>query len=146
LSIEHTVSSLLSSAMAVGCALSVSALWLYALNRRTASWPVTEGVVTRSRVACDPDTGHCDVEFSYAFRVASTLHHASRIAYAPCWPFARTAHDMLAQYPVGRRVTVAYDPQCPTNAVIERYEHHQAYALAALGVSVALAASPAVWS
>jgi hypothetical protein len=129
------VSSLLPAVMAVGCALSASALWLCALNRRTARWSVAEGVVTRSRVVCDADSGHCDVEFAYAFRVGATLHHASRIAYAPCWPFARTAH-----------VKVAYDPQCPTDAVIERYENHHAITLAAFGVSVALAASPAVWA
>ena len=140
------MSSLLSAAMAVGCALSVSALWLHALNRRTARWPVAEGVVTRSRVVCDADSGHCDVEFGYAFRVGDTVHHASRIACAPCWPFARTSHDMLAHYQVGQRVTVAYDPQRPTDAVIERYESHHAWTLAALGVSVALAASPAVWA
>jgi hypothetical protein len=140
------VSNLLSAVMAAGCALSVSGLWLCAMNRRTARWDVAEGVVTRSHVACDPDTGHCDVEFGYVFRVGTTLHHASRIAYAPCWPFARTPHDMLAQYPPGRRVTVTYNPQCPSDAVIERYEQHHAYTLAALGLSVALAASPAIWA
>lgn len=107
---------------------------------------MAEGVVTRSHVSLDPDTGHCDVEFCYAFRVGANMHHASRIAYAPCWPFAQSAADMLAQYPVGRRVTVAYDPHRPANAVIERYDSRHAVTLAALGVSVALAASPAAWS
>jgi hypothetical protein len=121
-------------------------LWLGALSRRVARWPVVQGVVTRSHVTCDPDTGHCDVEFCYAFRVGAQLHQASRIAYAPCWPFARMAHDVLERYPAGCRVTVAYDPRCPTDAVIECYENHHVWSLAALGASVALAASPAVWS
>ena len=92
---------------------------------RSASWPTVPGTVTRSEVTSHRSTHkgrtstsyHAHIEFDYL--VDGTSHHGSRRTYKVMASSKSAANEAVAAYPVGRSVTVSYDPQDPERAVLE---------------------------
>jgi Protein of unknown function (DUF3592) len=119
---------------AAGLGLALAALWLGWMNRRSARWPSVVGVVVRS--AAD--------EFVYRFEVGGIAHEVGRVAYAARWPAPPVPRRLVERCPVGHRVTVFYDPACPSSAVIERGADSHTAALALAGATLASAVGPAL--
>ena len=108
-------------ALFVLAGLAVAAYGLTVLYhaRRTAAWPSTPGVVTKSDVSHGAQSHATAV--AYAYTVDGVPYRGADIGRGI--EFASTTEDharrRVARYPVGARVTVYYDPAAPATAVLE---------------------------
>ena len=92
---------------------------------KSASWPTVAGTVTRSEVTSHRSSTkgrtttsyHAHIEFDYA--VDGKALHGNRRTYKVMASSQSAANEAVAAYPVGRSVTVSYDPQDPERAVLE---------------------------
>jgi hypothetical protein len=109
--------------------LCIIALPHYLQAKKSAQWHTTSGVITISRVQFLDRSGSVwtrrrfegylgDVQYRY--RVGATDYFGSRLSFEQahvacneCWQSA------LRPYPVGKTVTVYYDPRNPASAVLE---------------------------
>ena len=109
--------------------LGIVALPQYLQAKKSAQWPTTSGVITVSRVQFLDRSGSVwtrrrfegylgDVRYRYS--VGATDYFGSRLSFEQahaacneCWQSA------LRPYPVGKTVTVYYDPRNPASAVLE---------------------------
>jgi Protein of unknown function (DUF3592) len=115
--------------LALATILSIVALPQYLQARKSAHWPTTSGVITTSRVQFLDRSGSVwtrrrfegylgDVQYRYhagaGDYLGSRLSFAqAHVACAECW------QDAIRPYPVGKTVTVYYDPRNPASAVLE---------------------------
>ena len=117
-------------------ALAVAALVQYVLNRRVAraslAWPVAPGKITASKVEVESkiehesDTRDRVVErfrphVAYAYRVGNADYHGSTLTWGgvALHGDSDSAEKVTRKYPVGTGVSVHYDPDDPSNAVLE---------------------------
>ncbi len=102
--------------------------WRQAHASRT--WPSTQGIIeeawiTISRSSRGPESPFEDKFFyphlRYRYQVGGQTYQGERIAAgSPTGLSSRAeAEAVLAPYPVGRRVTVYYNPRNPAEAVLE---------------------------
>lgn len=97
---------------------------IYFMRRRMATvstWPSTMGTVTASfleqRSDSEGTTNYPVVQYSY--QVGGQSYQSSK--RAPGMEVGGTgAGSVIARYPVGAQVMVFYDPQKPSDAVLER--------------------------
>lgn len=97
---------------------------IYFMRKRMAvvsTWPTTMGTVTNSFVEQRSDsegtTSYPVVQYSY--QVGGQSYQSSK--RAPGMEVGGTgARSVVARYPVGAQVMVFYDPQKPSDAVLER--------------------------
>ncbi|MBM4052404.1 MAG: DUF3592 domain-containing protein [Planctomycetes bacterium] len=95
------------------------------LAARSASWPTVAGTVTRSEVTSHHSTHkgqtttsyHARIEFDY--EVDGVGHHGDQRTYKVVTSSQSAANEAVATYPVGRSVTVSFDPTDPGRAVLE---------------------------
>lgn len=88
-----------------------------ATGSATHEWPTVSGEVTESRTrGGQRRRRHV---FTYVYQVERTWYEARRIGYFHGIWGPSTTRGNVAQYPVGRRVTVYYDPEDPARAVLE---------------------------
>ncbi len=99
--------------------------------RAAGRWPQTQGTVTASRVASrrtapgdlaytSRDTEMTSEPFvEYEYAVKGRTFRCSRLSVAERAPGSERER-ILARYPVGAAVTVSYDPEDPSRAVLER--------------------------
>jgi hypothetical protein len=81
--------------------------------RASAAWPTTEGEVVETWMSRSSG-----VHVRYRYTVAGVDYESDRIRLVEkFWRDQRS--DIVARYPEGRRVTVAYDPLDPSSAVLE---------------------------
>lgn len=116
--------------LCVGAAAS-GALLLVRGHRRilraeeSAGWPRVPGRVVRNeRLEDAPDgPGPVQVDIAYRYTVAGIELEGSRVDFAPStMPRLRVRgrdRRLRRRYPVGARVTVAYDPRRPADAVLQ---------------------------
>jgi hypothetical protein len=111
--------------------------WLYrrgASNHATAeaalNWPRAWARVTASSIGVTTETGtgpevsvdttYYVPQVSFAYEVGGTSYQGSRISYAERKSiFKKKIVDLIAKYPVGAELDVAYDPANPAESVIE---------------------------
>lgn len=97
--------------------------WIRAAD--STSWPTVDGTVTRSEVTSHRSSHkgrtstsyHAQIEFDYT--VDGQKLHGTRRTYKVVASSQSAANEAVAAYPVGRSVTVSYDPQDPERAVLE---------------------------
>ena len=106
-----------------------AAIYKYREIRQASAWPGVPGRIVISTVeprsvrSGDPDSddtelrNFANVEFEY--RIASRTYRSSRISIGEDMGNAEIAAT-LAKYPVGKAVTVYYNPNHRDQAVIER--------------------------
>jgi hypothetical protein len=101
-------------ALIAGAVIGRAAVSIVALARRSCRWPTVPGRVLRSEIR----DGRASIRYGYV--VHDQRHEASEIA-AGEWPYQtrRTASRRVERYPPDRQVTVCYDAQRPTLAVLE---------------------------
>jgi hypothetical protein len=93
-------------------------------TRASARWPTVEGTITESKLAVelDPDGDEkyrADIRFAY--RVDGREFEGSNVKWGwnAIYAWRSRAAAALTPYPVGKPVTVHYDPAQPTTAVLE---------------------------
>jgi len=93
------------------------------------SWPATSGQVTDAQVAhhtntdSDGDTSeHYTPKVSYTYQALGQEYQGNKIGFGFQQSFGSSAKAQaaLARFPVGGQVTVYYDPNNPSEAVLER--------------------------
>jgi hypothetical protein len=108
--------------------LSIVALPQYLQVKKSAHWPTTSGTITLSRVRFLPRgpwpfgrrfEGYFG-DVGYQYHVGATDYHGSRLSFERAHLAAAQGwQDAIRPYPVGKTVTVYYDPQDPASAVLE---------------------------
>jgi len=91
----------------------------------SASWPNTEGIVTSSRVietkrstSSGMPYNRLDPEINYEFTISEVKYYGSRIRFGNYDTIGANAE--IASRPVGKRVTVFYNPQNPSVCALEK--------------------------
>jgi hypothetical protein len=112
--------------------LVIAALWRMEYEA-SADWHTTQGVVSRSDVIGESDLtrdheAEYKIDFEYRYQVDNVLYTGERIyfSFAALMDNAETrsthtaAEKLIKPYPVGKTITVLYDPDDPHKAVLER--------------------------
>jgi hypothetical protein len=94
----------------------------------TLAWPRAPGRVTASWIGNTTKPGGGDFptvayepQVSYSYEVAGTTYHGVRISFAdPVDANKKRVADLVARYPAGAVVQVAYDPANPNESVLEQ--------------------------
>jgi hypothetical protein len=91
--------------------------------RASATWPTAAGVVTSSEVDHSTDAEGGDSyspEVDYQYQVDGQTITNNQIKFGEnSYSSRRKAEEIAANYPLGQQVTVYYEPERPTNAVLE---------------------------
>jgi Protein of unknown function (DUF3592) len=118
---------------AIGLLAVAVSFWLWRMNRKAASWPSVSGEIIASSLEQDPHDAGDSVSITYRFAVANRNFSSSQITYGARSNSAPAKERLVAAYPVGRKVTVYYDPRNPASAVLERQKSPSWLGLAAVG-------------
>ena len=86
------------------------------MAKASVSWPTTTGKITASQTAKVMFRRQPRITYSYSVNGAPFT--AQRISFAGGYR-PKDVDPILARYPVGSEVTVAHDPQHPTEAALE---------------------------
>jgi hypothetical protein len=118
--------------------LAILGVWLLAstlLQQREArlslTWPSTGGVVSKHQIEKEiqesdngPDTVSYEPVVTYSYRVGDRTYTSTRISSAAPWGYSfgspEDAAKFLEQYPLGKRLTVYYNPDQPKRALLDR--------------------------
>ena len=106
--------------------------------RASASWPTAEGVVTRSEVTRSTDSDGGDSyspEITYTYTVNNEQLANKTIKFGEnSYSSRKKAEGIANSYPVGKNVTVYYDPQQPEKSVLEPGVSAGSYIVIGIGV------------
>jgi hypothetical protein len=112
--------------------LGLVVLYIYFRNmarvRASEGWPASQGTIleswVREETSTDSDgssSSHYYPEVRYGYQVMGSEYQGDKIAFGPKTGGARgKAMKVLSKYPKGGTVTVFYDPEKPSVAVLER--------------------------
>lgn len=98
---------------------------IYFMRRRMAvvsQWPSTMGTVVMSMIEwrSDSDSGRIAYPVvQYSYQVNGQAYQSTKLAPGPEMG-GSGANKVVAKYPAGAQVMVFYDPQKPSDAVLER--------------------------
>ena len=93
-------------------------------------WPTAEGVITASRIASSHQTStekgwhakryEYEVRVQYSYSVDGVSYTGNRLRIRPTeYSSEKHAQRELAEYPVGQRLRVYYNPQDPERSVLK---------------------------
>lgn len=106
--------------------------------RASALWPTADGVVTRSEVtrSTDPDNGDSySPEVTYTYTVNNVSQTDKTIKFGEnSYSSRRKADEVVGNYPVGKNVTVYYDPEKPERSVLEPGVSGGSYIVIGIGI------------
>lgn len=103
----------------LGVFLVLFGLVLRRMNARAAAWPSTEGEITRSAVVVDPDDGGSSADIRYRYVVGGDAFSSGQFSFDARNSSAASERRLVEAFPVGRKVSVHYDPANPGTAVLE---------------------------
>lgn len=111
-----------------------------AKTKASETWPTSVGKLTRSEIVVeedrDPDSRNStwyNPVVAYSYNVAGETIEGSRIRFANMRRGSRKkAEDVLARYRAGDSVTVRYNPEKPSEAVLETQKPGPLYLIMAL--------------
>jgi hypothetical protein len=98
--------------------------WIAFQQSSAASWPTTQARIVTSRVELDGDITRANIVFEYSVDGQS---HRSTELWFNSEP-AGTQEDMqklVAEYPLKRSIDVFYNPQDPSQAVVDPHKNAQ---------------------
>ena len=103
----------------VGASIASYGVYTLGRARRTAAWPSVPGTITRSQVARGDESFEPDIAFAY--NVDGVAHEGREITSGPSIASSTevAATRRIARYPVGTAVSVSYDPNRPSAALLE---------------------------
>src|SRR5687768_12576383 len=102
---------------------------------RSLGFPLADGVITVSEGKQHDRMARYDWELEYKYAVGGREYTGRRYAYTEAgwnWYRERDVNRMLAAFPVGTRVAVAYNPDDPADAALRRGQAGQLFERAAL--------------
>jgi len=106
--------------------------------RASAAWPAADGVVTRSEVTRSTDSDGGDSyspEITYTYTVNNEQLANKTIKFGEnSYSSRKKAEGIANSYPVGKNVTVYYDPQQPEKSVLEPGVSAGSYIVIGIGI------------
>ena len=111
--------------MAVGGFFVVQGVREWILADASAAWPTAPGTVMRSEVARHTSTSKGRTRISYRARIEfdykldGVKYRGDRLTFKVTSSSQSGAQETVDRYPVGSTVTVSYDPDDRTRAVLE---------------------------
>jgi hypothetical protein len=118
---------------------------------RSSDWPSAEGQVLSSRVKVSHGSGaHGGTSYSadigYSYEVGQARHLASRVAYGDYGASLQGhALSIVERYPVDSHVRVFYDPEEPSESVLEPGVKLQTFLFPVLGLLFTAAGGAILW-
>jgi hypothetical protein len=107
----------------IGVGLTIWGWTILQNARASASWPTADGVITRSAVTHSSDSEGGDSyqpQVTYKYSANSTTYENNTIKFGEnSYSSRRKADDIAGNYPVGKNVTVYYDPEKHDRSVLE---------------------------
>jgi hypothetical protein len=107
----------------IGAGLTIWGWNILQNARASASWPTAEGVVLSSEVTLSTDADGSDSyspEVTYRYLALDSSYENRTIKFGEnSYGNRRKAQDIAAGYPVGKSVTVYFDPESPARSVLE---------------------------
>ena len=106
---------------AVGFGLLGYGLWSAWRSTEAASWPTTDGTVTKTELKenSDGEGTSYQVQVEYSYAVAGNNYHGSRLAFGYAGSSGREAHaEIHEKLKAAKSVTVRYDPADPASSVL----------------------------
>ena len=83
-------------------------------------WPATQGVVVHSSVEDDaPEGGASYAKIVYQYTIKGIEHSSARVSFGDYGSSGSHAELLVAKYPAGKAVSVFYQPNDPSSAVLE---------------------------
>jgi len=134
------ISSILSMGvfLLIGMGLSYWGWNILQDARASASWPTIDGKVVKSEVthSIDSDGGDSySPEITYVYIVNNEQLANKTIKFGEnSYSSRKKAEGIAASYPVGKNVTVYYDPQQPDKSVLEPGVSGGSYIVLGIGV------------
>jgi hypothetical protein len=109
--------------LAIGAGLSFWGWNILQNARASASWPTAQGVILSSEVTLSTDADGSDSyspEVTYRYLALDSSYQNRTIKFGEnSYGNRRKAQDIAARYPVGKSVTVYFDPESPARSVLE---------------------------
>ena len=130
----------------VGLGIIAGVYYFYRTAAASQSWPTTSGTVTLSsyyRNDSRDSDGHTSITYGakihYKYQVDGTDYHGDRVSSLD-YSSSNTkhVHSIMDRYPMGKEVTVHYNPDNPSDALLEPGVHWVFYLLFAVGGFLAL--------
>ncbi len=127
---------------AVGLGISIWGAIVLTNAKASGSWPSVPGKVTESRVVSktsrDSD-GHSDTTYSahvvYRYEVENAEYTCDTVSFGEYGTNTpKHAREIVVRYPKGKEVTVHYEPEKPTKAVLEPGVTWSSYAVLGFGL------------
>jgi hypothetical protein len=110
--------------------------------KASASWPTTQGNVTSSDVSYSSNAEGGESyspEVIYRYTANNQQYENHTIKFGEnSYSSSRKAENIASGYPVGKEVTVYYDPEDPARSVLEPGVSGGSYILLGIGVLFAL--------
>ena len=108
-------------------------------------WPSVDGLITKSALEWEQGNGPdsvsgytMDVEYEYVVNSRKYVKNGLRLGWKLMMGWKSSMERRLAAFPVGRRVTVSYNPQKPKEAYVVPTDPDQ-FRLLLIVVAIALA-------
>jgi len=106
--------------------------------RASAAWPTADGVVTRSQVSHSTDAEGGDSyqpQVTYKYSANNLSYENDTIKFGEnSYSSRKKADEIAATYPIGKNVTVYYDPEKPDRSVLEPGVSGGSYIVIGIGV------------
>lgn len=122
----------------IGVLLTIWGWTILQNARASASWPTADGLITDSRVSRSTDSDGGDSyspEITYSYAVNNLGYVNNTIKFGENSYGSRSkAEKIAAGYPIGRNVTVYYDPEKPDRSVLEPGVTAGSYIVISIGV------------
>ena len=111
--------------MLIGLVISGASSYFLAQYKVSETWPSTGGIVVESFIEIDDDGENGNsyyprVIYEYSVNGARYASQQVKIGFVQSFGTENGANKVLTSYPVGKNVTVYYDPAEPVIAVLER--------------------------
>jgi Protein of unknown function (DUF3592) len=124
----------------LGVALIAYGIYLIYRADASTSWPTAPGLITRSEVIpTETDRKRSEVHIEFKYVVEDREHRSNQYRFGADRTASHAhANRIIAKYPLGSPVIVAYNPADPDDAVIEAGDALFGYLFCALGVTLFL--------
>jgi len=107
----------------IGVLLTIWGWTILQNARASGSWPTADGIVTRSQVSHSTDAEGGDSyqpQVTYKYSANNTTYENNTIKFGEnSYNSRRKADEIAGNYPVGKNVTIYYDPEKPDRSVLE---------------------------
>jgi len=106
--------------------------------RASASWPTADGTITKSEVSLSTDADGGETyspEINYSYNINNTNFINNTIKFGEnSYGNRRKAEVIAGDYPIGKNVTVYYDPEKPERSVLEPGLSAGSYIVIGIGI------------